>query len=225
MAPAVTLRSAVALLGRFPVLAGVDLDVEEGTVARGARPERRRQDEPPAPARGPPRAAQRGGHGPWLRPRVRPPRAAPPGRAPRPPAGPVPGALGHGEPRLRASAPRADPTSECAARPRARRALRRLAPASRRGRCRPASSGGWGSRGWWRGDPRCGSSTSRPRDSTARAGRCATSSSRRPREAARPSRSRATTPRARPRSPTSSSSSPAARSPSVRTGERANRVA
>jgi heme ABC exporter ATP-binding subunit CcmA len=32
MAPAVTLRSAVALLGRFPVLAGVDLDVEEGTV-------------------------------------------------------------------------------------------------------------------------------------------------------------------------------------------------
>ncbi|HEV3212723.1 MAG TPA: heme ABC exporter ATP-binding protein CcmA [Acidimicrobiales bacterium] len=32
MAPAVTLRSAVALLGRFPALAGVDLDVEEGTV-------------------------------------------------------------------------------------------------------------------------------------------------------------------------------------------------
>ncbi len=32
MAPAVTLRSAVALLGRFPVLAGIDLDVEEGTV-------------------------------------------------------------------------------------------------------------------------------------------------------------------------------------------------
>jgi len=32
MAPAVTLRSAVALLGRFPALAGVDLDVEEGSV-------------------------------------------------------------------------------------------------------------------------------------------------------------------------------------------------
>jgi heme ABC exporter ATP-binding subunit CcmA len=32
MAPAVTLRSAVALLGRFPALAGVDLDVEEGTI-------------------------------------------------------------------------------------------------------------------------------------------------------------------------------------------------
>jgi heme ABC exporter ATP-binding subunit CcmA len=32
MALAVTLRTAVALLGRFPVLAGVDLDVEEGTV-------------------------------------------------------------------------------------------------------------------------------------------------------------------------------------------------
>jgi heme ABC exporter ATP-binding subunit CcmA len=32
MAPAVTLRSAVALLGRFPALAGVDLDVEDGTV-------------------------------------------------------------------------------------------------------------------------------------------------------------------------------------------------
>jgi len=32
MAPVVTLRSAVALLGRFPALAGVDLDVEEGSV-------------------------------------------------------------------------------------------------------------------------------------------------------------------------------------------------
>jgi heme ABC exporter ATP-binding subunit CcmA len=32
MAQAVTLRSAVALLGRFPVLSGIDLDVEEGTV-------------------------------------------------------------------------------------------------------------------------------------------------------------------------------------------------
>jgi len=32
MAPAVTLRAAVALLGQFPVLAGVDLDVEEGSV-------------------------------------------------------------------------------------------------------------------------------------------------------------------------------------------------
>ncbi len=32
MAPAVTLRSAVALLGRFPALAGVDLDVESGSV-------------------------------------------------------------------------------------------------------------------------------------------------------------------------------------------------
>jgi heme ABC exporter ATP-binding subunit CcmA len=32
MAPAITLRSAVALLGRFPALAGVDLDVEEGSV-------------------------------------------------------------------------------------------------------------------------------------------------------------------------------------------------
>jgi len=32
MAPAVSLRSAVALLGRFPALAGVDLDVEEGCV-------------------------------------------------------------------------------------------------------------------------------------------------------------------------------------------------
>jgi heme ABC exporter ATP-binding subunit CcmA len=32
MAPAVTLRSAVAVLGRYPALAGVDLDVEEGSV-------------------------------------------------------------------------------------------------------------------------------------------------------------------------------------------------
>ena len=32
MAPAVSLRAAVALLGQFPVLAGVDLDVEEGSV-------------------------------------------------------------------------------------------------------------------------------------------------------------------------------------------------
>jgi heme ABC exporter ATP-binding subunit CcmA len=32
MAPAVTLRAVVALLGQFPVLAGVDLDVEEGSV-------------------------------------------------------------------------------------------------------------------------------------------------------------------------------------------------
>jgi len=32
MAPVVTLRSAVALLGRFPALSGVDLDVEEGCV-------------------------------------------------------------------------------------------------------------------------------------------------------------------------------------------------
>jgi heme ABC exporter ATP-binding subunit CcmA len=32
MAPAVSLRSAVAVLGRFPALAGVDLDVEEGRV-------------------------------------------------------------------------------------------------------------------------------------------------------------------------------------------------
>jgi heme ABC exporter ATP-binding subunit CcmA len=32
MAPAVSLRSAVALLGRFPALAGVDLDVEPGSV-------------------------------------------------------------------------------------------------------------------------------------------------------------------------------------------------
>lgn len=32
MAPAVTLRSAVALLGQFPVLAGVDLDVEDASV-------------------------------------------------------------------------------------------------------------------------------------------------------------------------------------------------
>lgn len=33
MAPAVTVRSAVALLGSVPALAGVDLDVEPGTVA------------------------------------------------------------------------------------------------------------------------------------------------------------------------------------------------
>ena len=32
MAPAITLRTAVALLGQFPVLAGVDLDVEAGSV-------------------------------------------------------------------------------------------------------------------------------------------------------------------------------------------------
>src|SRR5579863_5929912 len=32
MGPAVSLRSAVALLGQFPALAGVDLSVEEGTV-------------------------------------------------------------------------------------------------------------------------------------------------------------------------------------------------
>ena len=32
MAPAVTLRAAVALLGQFPVLAGVDLDVDAGSV-------------------------------------------------------------------------------------------------------------------------------------------------------------------------------------------------
>ncbi|MDQ3757670.1 MAG: ATP-binding cassette domain-containing protein, partial [Actinomycetota bacterium] len=32
MASAVRLRSAVALLGRFPALAGVDLDVEPGEV-------------------------------------------------------------------------------------------------------------------------------------------------------------------------------------------------
>ena len=32
MAPAIRLRSAVALLGRFPALAGVDLDVEAGEV-------------------------------------------------------------------------------------------------------------------------------------------------------------------------------------------------
>jgi heme ABC exporter ATP-binding subunit CcmA len=32
MAPAVSLRAAVALLGQFPVLAGVDLDVDEGSV-------------------------------------------------------------------------------------------------------------------------------------------------------------------------------------------------
>jgi len=32
MAPVVTLRSAVALLGRYPALAGIDLDVEGGTV-------------------------------------------------------------------------------------------------------------------------------------------------------------------------------------------------
>jgi heme ABC exporter ATP-binding subunit CcmA len=38
MAPAVTLRSAVALLGRFPALAGVDLDVEEGTVLAALGP-------------------------------------------------------------------------------------------------------------------------------------------------------------------------------------------
>ena len=38
MAPAVTLRSAVALLGTFPALAGVDLNVEEGTVVAALGP-------------------------------------------------------------------------------------------------------------------------------------------------------------------------------------------
>ena len=59
MAPAVTLRSAVALLGRFPALAGVDLDVEEGAIVSRARAQRRGQDEPAAPARGAPRASHR----------------------------------------------------------------------------------------------------------------------------------------------------------------------
>ncbi|HSH23463.1 MAG TPA: ATP-binding cassette domain-containing protein, partial [Acidimicrobiales bacterium] len=38
MAPAVHLRSAVALLGAFPALAGVDLEVETGDIllVRGA---------------------------------------------------------------------------------------------------------------------------------------------------------------------------------------------
>jgi heme ABC exporter ATP-binding subunit CcmA len=38
MASAVSLRSAVALLGGFPVLAGVDLDVEEGSVLAALGP-------------------------------------------------------------------------------------------------------------------------------------------------------------------------------------------
>ena len=61
MEPVVHLRGAVTLLGRFPALAGVDLDVAAGEIVLLRGPERRRQDHPAAPVRRPPaRRARRG---------------------------------------------------------------------------------------------------------------------------------------------------------------------
>ena len=45
MPPAVRLHEAVALAGRFPLLAGASLEVDEGEVVHSTRPERRRQDQ------------------------------------------------------------------------------------------------------------------------------------------------------------------------------------
>ena len=169
MAPAVSLRSAVALLGTVPAVAGVDLDVEEGAIVCALGPNgagktslllliagllalRSRRPgtvlgmdldaERPRDARD---TSGSSATTSWATPSC---------------------------PRRRTSssalrAQRRDPTSSARRRAGTRRAHRAaLATASRRGRCRPASSAEWGSRGCSRGDPRSGCWTSRTPAST-----------------------------------------------------------
>ena len=63
MDPVIRFRSAVALVGRFPVLAGVDLDVAEGRDRPAPGGERGRQDQPPAGLRRAAAGRQRRGRG------------------------------------------------------------------------------------------------------------------------------------------------------------------
>ena len=171
-----------------PSLAGVDLDVEEGTVARGARAERRGQDEPAAPARGA-RSPCAAGTGTVLGCDL-----ATDARALRRRRSACSATDLSLYPELSAAENLAFAAPRGAARRSTapRGALERVGldgparPRARRGRCRRASSAGWGWRGCSRAARRSGCSTSRTQDSTRRAARCATSSSRRRRAAGRP---------------------------------------
>ena len=159
MAPAVLLRAAVALTGRFPALAGVDLTVAQGEVVVLEGPTGRAR--PACCGRAPaccpsPRARRE-----VLGCDLRRDRAAVRRRV---------GLLGHAAAALR----RADRGRE---RP-VRRARRRRCPlpastprstgwiwsagcgAPRSGACRPASAGGWRWPSSWPGVPSCGCSTS-----------------------------------------------------------------
>ena len=134
LAPIVHLRRAVALIGRFPALAGVDLDVDPGEIVLLRGPERRRQDHPAAGLRRPGDGQLRSsavvlGHDLVARPH----RGAPPGR----PAGPrhLPLRRPDRAPRTWTSGPRprAPPSPR---RPRCARPTR-----GRRAAARPAGAG------------------------------------------------------------------------------------
>ena len=177
MEPVVHLRAAVALLGRFPALAGIDLDVARGEIVLLRGPERRRQDHAAARLRGPrPGRARRGGVlGHDLR--ARRPAGPPPGRAAGPRHGLYDDLTVADNVRFWGRAAGAD----------ARRHRRRAWPLSastagcatcRWPACRPASGAAPRSPACWPAGPSCGCSTSPTPGSTTTPATCSTAWSR-----------------------------------------------
>ena len=177
MEPVVQLRGAVTLLGRFPALAGIDLEVAAGEVRAAPRPERRRQDHPAALLRRPGAAGPR--RGPGARPR---PHRPPPGPGAAPPRGPPrarhrPLRRAHrGRQRAVLGPGRRRPRRGRRRRPRRLRARRAAGRTSPWPGSRPASAAAPRWPAWWPADPSCGCSTSRTPGSTTRAATCSTTS-------------------------------------------------
>ena len=173
MEPVIHLRDAVALLGRFPALAGATLDVGRGEVVLVRGPERGGQDHAAAGLRRPRAGRRRRGRGARPRPAGRPPVGAPAGSA----CWATPTSCTTTSPSSRTSA--SGPAPRAPPRPRSPR--RSTASASRAGwrthrwaGSRPGSGAARRWPRWWLAAPSCGCSTSPTPASTPRGGTAST---------------------------------------------------
>ena len=161
----IDLDGAVAVLGRFPAVAGVTLSVDRGEIVWLRGPERCRQDDAAAAVRRARSARPWSGRRARLRPGHRAPAAAPARRRARPPQRAVPRPHRRRERRLLGIDGRGD--RRASARPRSIGSVwPDDSPPSRCAGSPPASSGVPPSPAWSSAAPSCGCSTSRMPAST-----------------------------------------------------------